>query len=383
MVELLPRPLSRRAWLVFTLVTLVLPAVGPGVGPGAVSSLGASLAAADDSFTNLKSDERIVFFPTAAWRDETSRQWVLPLHGWIFEPETDSRARQAFLQPLRGLAAEGPAAEILDSRARVFVVDNERNKVVVVRIGEQTFALPPSEPNGHFRGEVRLASPPAEPLAGVRRTRYQAVLRPDDARQFGGETLLVEPVGRTVVSDIDDTVKITEVGDKRRVLENTLLKPFRPVKGMADTYREWTEQGAHLQWVSSSPWQLYEPLAEFFQAEKFPPASWRLKEFRLKDASVLELLADPEDAKVAAISQIVERYPRRKFTLVGDSGERDPEAYGRLARKYPRQVDQIWIRDVTNQVATDERYRTAWQDVPPGAAHVFQDPAILRLPKAE
>ena len=39
-------------------------------------------------------------------------------------------------------------------------------------------------------------------------------------------------------------------------------------------------------------------------------------------------------------------YPGRRFLLFGDSGQRDPEIYGHVARKYGRQVLGVFIREV-------------------------------------
>ena len=44
----------------------------------------------------------------------------------------------------------------------------------------------------------------------------------------------------------------------------------------------------------------------------------------------------------------MEHFPRRKFILVGDSGEKDPEVYRTIQSKFPMQVREIWIRDVVN-----------------------------------
>lgn len=50
--------------------------------------------------------------------------------------------------------------------------------------------------------------------------------------------------------------------------------------------------------------------------------------------------------KVAQISDILRRFPGRSFILVGDSGEKDPEIYREIKRKFPVSVLEIYIRDV-------------------------------------
>jgi phosphatidate phosphatase APP1 len=61
------------------------------------------------------------------------------------------------------------------------------------------------------------------------------------------------------------------------------------------------------------------------------------------------LLESPEKFKLKVIGDLFQRYPQRRFVLVGDSGERDPEVYGRLTREFPAQVVHIFIRDVTSE----------------------------------
>jgi phosphatidate phosphatase APP1 len=62
---------------------------------------------------------------------------------------------------------------------------------------------------------------------------------------------------------------------------------------------------------------------------------------------------------------------------VGDSGERDPEIYGGLARTFPDQVSSILIRNVTDQSADDPRYRDAFRGVPRERWRIFDDAAEL------
>jgi phosphatidate phosphatase APP1 len=52
--------------------------------------------------------------------------------------------------------------------------------------------------------------------------------------------------------------------------------------------------------------------------------------------------------KINAITELMERFPGRKFILIGDSGEIDPEVYRVIRDKHPQQIQEIWIRDVVN-----------------------------------
>src|ERR1051326_608662 len=87
---------------------------------------------------DLPSDERVVFFPTCGWLDETAGVWRLPIHAWVYEPEEDSLRRRAALGWFRrgwGLEADAEETELFRRRARLFLVDNERDRKLQIRLG--------------------------------------------------------------------------------------------------------------------------------------------------------------------------------------------------------------------------------------------------------
>ena len=124
-------------------------------------------------------------------------------------------------------------------------------------------------------------------------------------REFFGVVHLIPSEGISVISDIDDTIKVSDVTNKKELIRNTFLRPFRAVEGMADTYRCWADQGVVFHLVSSSPWQLYEPLARFLAESGFPESTFHLKRFRLTDRTAFNLLADPLTTKPQAIEPIL------------------------------------------------------------------------------
>jgi len=58
------------------------------------------------------------------------------------------------------------------------------------------------------------------------------------------------------------------------------------------------------------------------------------------------LFAEPEQHKLPLIESLFVAAPQRHFILIGDSGERDPEIYAKLARRFPDQVLGFFIRDL-------------------------------------
>lgn len=161
----------------------------------------------------------------------------------------------------------------------------------------------------------------------------------------GGEIHLLRPEGISVISDIDDTLKQSGVADKRQLLVNTFLNPYSPVSGMVSLYQQWSRQGAAFHYVSSTPWQLFEQLEHFVSEWKLPKGSFHLKSIYWKDLSWLKLLASPEGTKPKVIEPILRSFPYRKFILVGDAVERDPEIYASFAKRYPDRVVKVFIRD--------------------------------------
>ncbi len=333
----------------------------------------------------IKDDEVVVFYPTYTHQVDNGRAWSVEIHGSIFEPEEGSVTREATLGLLRrslGLTRVQTDTELFKKRARAFLVDNERGKRITIRLGGEVYEAGTSAANGHFHGTLKLPDAEVQRLLSADSANsdwlvFQAVTRPDDGRRFAGRAQRIGPQGLSVISDVDDTIKISMVTDRRELVRNTFLRPFKPVEGMSAIYRKWAQAGAAFHYVSASPWQLYGPLSDFLRAQDFPPGSFHLKLFRLKDASALELFASQEGYKSKVIEGILADFPERGFILVGDSGEQDPEIYGALARRHPGQIVRILIRDVDGSTKAHPRFQAAFQGIPGDRWRVFRDPEEL------
>lgn len=337
----------------------------------------------------IKRDETLLFFPTFGYFDPESETWRARIHGWIFEREENSRKRAVLVRLIArrlGLdrVADTEAREIMRTRLWPFLVDNERWKRITVRIGDAEFPLPRSKPNGHIRGKLELSD---DVVAGVRADShnssiwlpFEAVTRENDDREFFGRVRMVAPEGWSVISDVDDTIKSSNVVERRELLANTFLRPFQAVDGMSDAYRAWSQAGAEFHYVSASPWQLFEPLDELLRSHEFPEGTLHLRRFRLKDRSSLQMLGPSDVVKHRVIERIIAAFPQRNFICVGDSGERDPEMYGELARNYPDRVRKIFIRNVTEENVNSDRFATAFAGLPLGVATVFGSAEALPL----
>ena len=294
-----------------------------------------------------------MLFDTAASRGADG-VWQVPLHAWVYEPAR-SRVRKAaaavLIQEKFGLVVSEATEANFDRRSNLFFGDNERGRRLRVEVAGTEIELPATAANGHAHAELALALPDEPGSVACR-----VVLPEADDRALLGRVLLVPPRGVSVISDIDDTVKITEVTDRRALVDNTFFQDFRAVPGMAAKYREWAARGVALHFVSSSPWQLYAPLREFLARSGFPEAVLHLKLVRFKDETLLDLFAPGRETKPRQIEPLLERFPERHFVLVGDSGEQDPEVYADLLRRHPEQILRVYIRNITGARRDDARF---------------------------
>ncbi len=336
-----------------------------------------------DAKSPIKSDEQVIFYPTRGWRvDETpNADWEIDLHGCIFEPGKRADGLK-LLRELTDIDIEKLTPEelkIFGQRAELFAVDHERGKAIPVWIGDRVVTLSESEANGHFYGRIRLPDAEVNAASGGKFSELTvtAILRPDDSRTMMGTVHLVprSPVVH-IVSDIDDTIKISQVRDKSELLWNTFCRPFRPAPGMAELYRGWAADDGRFHYMSASPWQLYTPLAAFISEHKFPAGSFQMKHFRLQDRTVLNLFGSQEEYKRSVIEPLLKQFPQDRFVLVGDTGEQDPSIYAGLARDYP-QVSRIFIRNVTQQ--STDAFRETFQGLPADRWQIFLDPSEIKV----
>ena len=162
------------------------------------------------------------------------------------------------------------------------------------------------------------------------------ILVPPDSAAYG------------VISDMDDTVLQSEVTSFLRAARLVLLENARtrlPFAGVAAFYRALREGGAGagnpIFYVSSSPWNLYDVISGFLEAQEIPAGPLLLRDWDLS----LSLLRNAAH-KSAHIGEILETYPALPFILVGDSAQEDPEIYTRVVGAHPDRILAVYIRSV-------------------------------------
>lgn len=156
-----------------------------------------------------------------------------------------------------------------------------------------------------------------------------------------------------VISDIDDTVLVTGATSMLQTARLTFLGNAYtrlPFAGVAAFYRALqsgpiTTLFNPIYYVSSSPWNLYDLLIDFFRIQGVPKGPILLRDLGLDPAL---LSSDSHHThKLAMIRKVLDVNPQLPFVLIGDSGQQDPEIYAQVVRENPGRIKAIYIRDVT------------------------------------
>jgi phosphatidate phosphatase APP1 len=153
-----------------------------------------------------------------------------------------------------------------------------------------------------------------------------------------------------VISDMDDTVLQSHVTDFIRaagmvLLENALTR--LPFPGVAAFYRALecgrTGNDANpIFYVSSSPWNLYDVISEFLDAQGIPAGPLLLRDWDLGPG-----LLRNAAYKLGVIREILATYPALRFILIGDSAQEDPEIYADVVATHPGRILAVYIRNVS------------------------------------
>ncbi|KAJ5724019.1 hypothetical protein N7488_002054 [Penicillium malachiteum] len=198
------------------------------------------------------------------------------------------------------------------------------------------------------------------------------------------KTHFATPEGWLVISDIDDTIKHTMTMEATGILRTTFTEQPVPITGMPEFYR-YIHEELHPAWfyLSASPYNLYKFLHDFLR-QNYSPGTLVLRDYSWLDVNGLikSFTEGTQEYKTDRMEKIRTWFPRRRIICIGDSTQRDPEAYAEMYRKYPEWIHAIAIRKVKDvahmeERNKDERFEQAFQGVPSEVWTVFEDPVEL------
>jgi phosphatidate phosphatase APP1 len=307
--------------------------------------------------------EEVTFFPTYGYRDGSG--WKINARGWVHQNRPGvNRIVTRVMTALASVKDKCDSQEmaVFQSRSDDFQDDDKKLEKVIIRFdsdpaGELYEFNKRSDVNGIVELDLALSDDRAKQLLASEKSTngwltYSAV---SDDHTGRGRVRLIEPDGLSLISDIDDTIKVTNIpAGKETVLKNTFCRDFESLPEMAKSYVELGDIPVH--YISGGPQQMFGPLYDFLIVEPggFPEGTFHLnffpKNFLSADTRRLAIggFKSTFQHKVDEITLLMKRFPRRQFILVGDSGEVDPEVYKRIRSERPDQVKEIRIRDLIN-----------------------------------
>ena len=352
-------------------------------------SLFALLAAGGCGPSTLSHNEAMVFQNTACYQLPESGMWTVDMRAAVFSKSFLNRLEPDVVEYLEAhkFLPDSTEATLFEKRLAPFLASHPRNMTLEIVIGGKVQPIGPTDSSGRIMAPLiltgeELARLRSEPGTAPGWIQYRLRMAEGDHRECIGRARILEPRGLSIVSDIDDTIKITDVNNTKKMLQNTFLKPFRPVPGMPELYAGWqTKTGATFHYLSESSIELYPPLSEFLSSAGFPAGTVDLREIawehsRLK--GLVSMAEAPPEFKLSELRRMIDASPSRAYVLVGDSSQHDPEVYAETARKYPAQVRRILIHDVTCEGPDSPRYKETFRDLPISLWQIYRDPEEIR-----
>ena len=154
-----------------------------------------------------------------------------------------------------------------------------------------------------------------------------------------------------IISDFDDTVIVSDVTTKIKLLYNTFFKNFKERKIVSEIEKKikrllkennLSDESA-LFFISGSPHQFNNNINNFLDYHVFPKRSILTKKIHGEKKDDLQASIAYKYDKIV---RLIEMYPQVKWVFFGDSGEKDPSIYLKVRQYYPNSVKEIYIRDV-------------------------------------
>ncbi|KAJ6441832.1 kinase domain-containing protein [Purpureocillium lavendulum] len=161
---------------------------------------------------------------------------------------------------------------------------------------------------------------------------------------------LVPPTGMTVISDIDDILRVTKIYQPKEGLLNTFARPFTPWMNMPAVYANWSSSvdNMHFHYLTTTPEQVTRNYMEFIY-KTYPLGSFDTRPLNFSDLSATLQI------RRFLLDKIFQTFPQRKFILVADTSNSDVmKAYPALYKDYPGQVQCIFLRNTSSTDSGDK-----------------------------
>ncbi|KAM0254648.1 hypothetical protein ACHAQJ_006557 [Trichoderma viride] len=322
-------------------------------------------------------------FDNTAFKEAEHEPWQAEFIMAVFEGEPKCKVADivASIASAIGLADDAEERKTIEERLLPFLWDIQTARTTTVAQGDLSLKLGPSGFNGISTNVLKLLHNSKASFTTKKTTC--------DVEGVEGvltmQTHFALPEGWGIISDIDDTIKITTTSDPVSILKETFINSPSPVPGMPELYagiKSFLPHDTPWFYLSASPYNLY-PFLKGFRDTYYPSGTFVLRDSSWKTVSGLlsSLTVGTEEYKVDRMKKINSWLPKRKLIVFGDSTQSDPEAYGEIYRTFPGWIRMIFIRRDTNAAAfglaeknEPQRFEKAFTGIPRDAWHVFENP---------
>jgi hypothetical protein len=213
----------------------------------------------------------------------------------------------------------------------------------ITLIGETT-------PEGDFDEFIPIANvsgPGGYLLPGNGTTEIQRLNVYTNGTDTGNATsYLVPKAGLTIISDIDDILRVTQIYEPAKGLLNSFAKPYTPWMNMPEIYANWSRSipDFHFHYLTTTPEQITRNYMDFIY-NYYPGGSFDTRPLNFSDVSATLSI------RKFLLEKIFQTYPERKFILIADTSNSDVmRDYPAMVSEFPGQVQCIFLRNTT---ATD------------------------------
>lgn len=235
---------------------------------------------------------------------------------------------------------------------KLFMVKPVPRARIRLQWGEQQF-YGTTEPDGFFKFEWESSTPVP---AGWHPVTVHLLGAKNQIMTTGeGKIFVPHATQYGFISDIDDTVLVSHSATTGKRLRVMFTKNPRSRKTFADVVKYYHLLAlAHTTpdllnpffYVSSSEWNLYDDLNEFFKHNELPKGAFLLSQIK-RWYQLLKTGKTKHQGKLIRIARILQAFPRQKFVLLGDNSQSDPEIYVALANKHPDNIMAIYLRNIS------------------------------------
>jgi len=211
----------------------------------------------------------------------------------------------------------------------------------------QALAVGPTSPEGDFTSSVIIFNTDDVLQPGNTTSTIQRLDLHVNGTDTGNATAYLVPTeGLTIISDIDDILRVTQIYEPAKGLLNSFARPYIQWMNMPDIYLNWSKSlpDAHFHYLTTTPEQVTRNYMQFIYAT-YPLGSFDTRPLNFSDVSATLSI------RKFLLDRIFQTYPQRKFVLIADTSNSDVmKDYPQLVTDYPGQVQCIFLR---NTSATD------------------------------